>query len=506
MASKTLADGRKVLVGSKADPDSVNFQPQNTAPLSSGTPDFSASINSSVLAPQKGFTIPPVAPATESVALQGTIQAQTDQFTKGLEQKAKAAEKSKTSSLDDLLSTLQSQEGQSSLTAQAEKEAGVDTLSVELSDINNQILQEQVALQRRVEKIEENKSGLFGGAMESEIERATRDSLRKQADLSVIAYAKNSQFETAKAIADRSVSVQLESQKKELDILSLIYSENKDLFTTSEKRLFETQQGDRERALNKQEKDLQTISDLSLNAMQNGAPASVARQMREAATVGEAMDIGGRYIDLLDRQLKQQQLSSSRTNQLLALASAGDPDAIKTLGFDPSSVVVETDPTTRRQQTDKIEATDRLIGLATQYKTIVDKYGYTNEIFGNSTVIGQINSLRSQMTAAYKSAETLGTLDRGVLDLMDQMLGAKPTSSIIGLGEEGNIFANTTGRRANKISASLDTFITEASKSKAQSQLRLGIDPTQDYLLNEEDNAEIDSYLNTSTFNAANYY
>lgn len=289
MASKTLADGRKVLIGSKADPDSVNFQPKNTAPLSSGTPDFSASINSSVLAPQKGFTIPPVAPATESAALQGTIQAQTDQFTKGLEQKAKAAETAKTSSLDDLLSTLKSQEGQSSLTAQAEKEAGVDTLDVELKDINNQLLQEQVALQRRTETIEKNSGGMLRSQVSAEIERATRDSLRKQADLSVIQMGIQGKYDSAVAFVSRAVNAAMESQRKELDILSLIYNENKDLFNTTEQRLFNTQQADRERLFAEERQNKTDIYNLALEASKAGASSGTMQAILAAKTPEEAL-------------------------------------------------------------------------------------------------------------------------------------------------------------------------------------------------------------------------
>lgn len=462
-------------------------------------------ITSDSLSGQPSFNIQTQPPSTAVQGLLGQFEASGDQFTKQLQQQAEISRDREATAFESLFKELAGQATPAQLTADAYK-TDVDPLTKEVTGLNNQLLAEQHSLRRQQEAIEKNPEGMLRSQVANELERVERESLKKQADIAVILNAKQGMLEDARAIADRAVDAEISFQQKKIDLLQLNYNRNKFLFDKDEQRAFETQQADRQRELDRQDAELKNISDLSLNALENGAPSSVVMAMRNAKSVNDAINAGGQYVNLLDRQAKYASIANSNTNRLLALAQAGDPKAIEELGFNPAKIPVEIDPTTKRQQTDKIEATDRLIGLASQYKSLIDKYGYTNEIFGNSTVVGQINSIRAQMTAAYKSAETLGTLDRGVLDLMDQLLGAKPTSSIIGFGDEGNIFANTTGRRSDKISASLETFINEAVKSKAQSQLRLGIDPTQDYLLNADDEAEVDQFLNASTFNAANYY
>jgi hypothetical protein len=84
---------------------------------------------------------------------------------------------------------------------------------------------------------------------------------------------------------------------------------------------------------------------------------------------------------------------------------------------------------------------------------------------------------------------------------------------VFGIGPEGNAFTNLTGRKSDKLSAQLGTFVDTLSGKRAQNMLRLGINPTA---LPPEDEDEINVAFgiggtNTSTpqeggFNPATYY
>lgn len=237
-----------------------------------------------------------------------TAQANQDQYTQDLANKSKTAETQKSTSLEDLVSGLTNQKGETQLQDETYKNT-VDPLETELKDINQQIFSEQQGVRRKLEELDKNPQGLFGGALADEKNRIQNDSLKKQADLSVIQMGIQGRYDSAKAIADRAIQVQLEKQKNAVEALRLNYEDKKDLFTKAEQREFETKQSARERELDKQEKEMQTISDMSLTALQNGAPSSVASAILKSKDYASAVIAGAKYMtDPLDRAIKSKQL------------------------------------------------------------------------------------------------------------------------------------------------------------------------------------------------------
>lgn len=422
-----------------------------------------------------------------AAGLQGAIQSSTDQFTQSLQAQADTSREVASSSLEAFINNTLSSPGETELTA-IESAKTIDPIRQELNDINSQILNEQRGLEKQIRELDKNKRGLFGGALEDEKRRVTAQSLERQADLSIIQMAVQGRFDSAKEIADRAVAVKLEQSKRINDVLGFLYQENKDLFDKDEQRAFESAQSDRERKLANEEADARALSAAKLEAIKmaqlNGAPASVLASIQSSQTPEEVFSKGGQYasVDLLERSYKRQQIASSRTNQLLALAAAGDQKAISQLGFDPSEVPEKLDSTTKRNTEASFNATNDLLRMATEYKSIIDTHGFTNEIFGSSEILGEIQSLRGQMTAAYKDAKKLGTLDAGLLELMDSILGDTPTSSIFGIGPEANILGNLTGRQSKKISSSMQQLIDETAIENARNAHLLGKEPWSDPL------------------------
>lgn len=198
--------------------------------------------------------VTPVVPSTGSVGLSaqvGAMAAQNqDQYNADLAAKTGVAQQNKDTSFQDLLKNQLGIQGQTELTAGQYASTGVDAASKELKTINNQILADQVATRHQIETLKAtNPMGLSTEAINSQIQDIQDKSTSRQADLAVTQLAKQGQYDSAKAIADRAVAVKMERQKTINDALKLTYDENKDLFTTAEKRQFETAQKDRERKL-----------------------------------------------------------------------------------------------------------------------------------------------------------------------------------------------------------------------------------------------------------------
>lgn len=407
-----------------------------------------------------------------------------DQLSTDLEKQAAQSEQAKEESLTDFTSAIFGTPGEAELTDAAfSVEGGVDDIQKEVNRLTADLMGEQRLLKTEIDRVNRNEEGLSSRAMQAERGRIQRESYSKQADIAVVQMAAQGRYDSARSIANRAVDVQLERDKRRTEGLRLIYEDNKDQFTLDEQRSFNLALSDRDRRLDQQASDKKTLQDVKLSALQmaqtNGAPVSVLEAIQNAQNPEEVLKVGGQWgaVDMLERSYKRQQIATSRTNQLLSLAAAGDRKAIEELGFDPTEKPEELDSTTKRKYSEVYDSTGDLLRLATEYKNIIDTKGFTNEIFGDSKVLGDIESLRAQMTAVYKDAKTLGTLDAGLLELMDQILGSKPTSSLFGIGEEGNIFANATGRRSSRISSSMQQLIDQTQLENARVAHSLGKNP-----------------------------
>jgi len=118
---------------------------------------------------------------------------------------------------------------------------------------------------------------------------------------------------------------------------------------------------------------------------------------------------------------------------------------------------------------DRIDGNETLVRLATEYRSLIDEHGFTNRLFGDKAILGQVESLRGQMTAAYKDAKKLGTLDEGLLTLMESIIGIEPSSGAL------LPFRNFFGGQANKIVSGMDSLISSSNIELQRDRDKLGI-------------------------------
>ena len=253
-------------------------------------------IRSENLQENKGFTTTPMKPAVEAAGLGGATESRSLSFAEDLKAKAEAAKTAKDESLGSYLTAQLNKKGKTSLEDEAYRTGGVDDAEGELKDINQRILEEQHSRRRKLEALEKNPNGMLRGALDAMKVNVERDSISKEADLSIIQLAKQGKFDSAKAIADRSVAAQLEDDQNKIEALRINYEDNKDLFTTAEQRQFEEQQAEREREFDTKKTELTTVKDFALKALELGAPLSTVESMLGAKSINEAISLGGSFL------------------------------------------------------------------------------------------------------------------------------------------------------------------------------------------------------------------
>ena len=300
--------------------DALNAKTGKKTQLPSITPTSSPVITSDTLKPQDKFSFPDTTPSTAVVGDLARIQSQTDDYTSNLKTASDTAKATETTSFQDYLNTKLNAPTREQLeSTNYAKKGGVDDVQVELDNINSQIRAEQRALDVQLREIDKQAGGLQSGA-QSEKSNLQRDSLQKQADLSVIQMAIQGRYDSARNIADRSINARISQDQKELDIRRDIYNRNSSLFTLAESRAFESAQADRQRALDKEALDLKTLSDTKLEAMKmaqmNGAPSSVLQAIQSATSPEQVISAGGQYAvtDMLDREAKRASIEASKSS------------------------------------------------------------------------------------------------------------------------------------------------------------------------------------------------
>lgn len=297
--------------------------------------------------------IVPATPATPTAApaLDGQISATTDAYNQNLINKQNQAETAKNAALADYTKAQAAQQGITTLQGQAEKNAGLDQVQSDLTDINNQILAERNALNHQLAAVDQNSQGGTRTQIEGQKAFLNQQSLSRQADLAIIQYAAQNKFDNVKAIADRQAALQFEQQQNNLDALKTTYEDYKDVFTTAEQRAFTSAQADRQAELDQKKADYTQMQNTKIQLLQqaqlNNAPVSVLSAIQSAPDAQSAISAAGQYgVDTLDRQAKLANIAQSYASanasslsarkSLIDLANAGDPTAITQLGFDPT--------------------------------------------------------------------------------------------------------------------------------------------------------------------------
>lgn len=351
---------------------------------------------------------PPAPPTSQAGAFIQSTQDSVDQRAK--DYAASIIDQNKTSELKatdktfrEKIAELLGGPGQTERTDKAYSRS-VDPAKKELDDIQNQIRAKTLAARRQAEEIQKNKQGLFGGAVEQEVNRVNRENARELADLSIIEQAKLTNYSTAKEIADRKVAIETEQQKNELDAYKFFYAENKADLTKAEDRQFTLMINERERLLNEETATKKTINDIVLNALQNGAPNSLAQQALKSSSVESIIPLLGGYVGRLDKIYKQKQIDYL-DSQILEKNN----DLLSGNLTDTEIKAIDTSP-----QGKKMTTLSDLKTSAMAYQALVNQYGLQQTGAGRTL----LENAYAELQIKWKEAANLGALTGPDLQLI----------------------------------------------------------------------------------------
>ncbi len=257
--------------------------------------------------------VPPVVPLTAAPALAGTIDTQAKQYGQSVVDQAQIdAEKAKNADLNtQIQSTFDTLGTKGAATEAAYQAEGVDTAQQNLTDINNQILAEQNSLNHAKESIY-GATGVSREQANQNFSEVQRESLGKQADLSVIQYAAQNKYSDAKSIADRKIEMQFEPLQNKLDALKFFYQDNKDSLSKDEDKQFQATITERSRLLTDWKEAAKSLQDTKLTAIkeaqESGAPVSILQAIQSAATPEDVRIAQGQYQGL-DSSYKRAQIA-----------------------------------------------------------------------------------------------------------------------------------------------------------------------------------------------------
>lgn len=129
-----------------------------------------------------------------------------------------------------------------------------------------------------------------------------------------------------------------------------------------------------------------------------------------------------------------------------------------------------------------VVANEALYKDISEYKTLLDEVGFEGSTWG-ATNLGKFDALRGRITTTLKKAEALGTLDAGVLQLVNQLIGQAP--------EKSGLTQNIGGFASKRVSSSLDTQLRLIQDRINTDKERLGGNQLQFQPLEEDTTNEI---------------
>lgn len=276
-------------------------------------------INSSVLGSNETpLTIPQVnqsSVAPSLSAISSSVVPQTKAITALEQETAKKAEEEKSffnRQKERVQNIMQSILGVQGSRSALESEAKIGEKTQKVTDLTNQIEALDRAEQNELRAIQQVGT-LSDAQRNAQIRAIQRQYAFQKADLALLQSAANRDLLTAQSIVDRKIQLQLEPLKTQLEFQKMFYDENRDLFTKAEERAFQAKLSADERSYNEQKSFQENKAKILLGAVSQGAPSEVISAINKATDLNEVITAAGVYGgDILERQVKQAQLSKTR--------------------------------------------------------------------------------------------------------------------------------------------------------------------------------------------------
>lgn len=309
-------------------------------------------------------------------------------------------------------------------------------------------------------------SMLFG--QQGAIDRAKSSELNVKASnialLQAEAQAVQGRLDLAQRQVDRAVDLKYKSKEQEIEVKKFQLGVISDLLTKEEKK----QAGSLNMALNREEKRIaeakeneKAISKMIIDATPN-APANVIANAKAIADKGgstlEVAQALGKYGgDYLKTELLKQQIETEKAQRSNIYANiAKTKKETAAIGADGTKLTADE----KKAQT----ASTALVGLLDTYKKEIEGISFMQA--NSPAKRTAINSLKGRITAEYKQAKQLGTLDAGVQKLIDSIIPNPGDFSISSLDNKAQVKAIDDFKKSFEVADPiLDSYFNAATGS-----------------------------------------
>ena len=391
-----------------------------------------------------------------------------------------------------------------------------------------QILADAKATRDRIESVKSSFHGSPAG-LADEIGRIQNESSNHQADLAILKFVSDNDYQGASEIASRQLAQKTEQSRIRLDALKFIYQENRDAFNKADDRAFQAKLKAEDRQYKKTEAVETTISTMKLNAAQYAGKdadriinALSAIDTSQPDALAQAAKIGGKYLnDPIDRAMKSAQLAKlQRETSLLGEPTTKEKqeEADKLKQVEGQRLILQ----------DKIDLVDTLIdnpGMATRVGPNITSRAPTSFLGGlgkASTIVG-IPGLTNDAVI-----ESTGA-GQAFAGRVHQLTSKEFVNALIDAKAQGATFGNLTDREGDALRASataindweikdkngLGTGVWNIDEATFKQELRniqkiaqRSIYQAQGGALNEEENAALNEVYDLSNMpvDPATYY
>lgn len=264
-----------------------------------------------------------------------------------------------------------------------------------LNKINNKILQTDRAYEKRKRAMEKNPEGKLEQGLNIDLSNLDKQRNEDMADLAIVKAVAIGDLDTANQIVEAKVAAEFEPIQNEIDTLKTIYTLNLNNLSDSEKIALEEQISNREAERDYQYEIRLAQEKAKLDATTGGGDGTVSP---EAQGWVDLINQGKATIANVPQKLKTE-VANALTASSTSMVPQGQEAAYANVA--PQSVL--------------------LVNLVKQYKDFLASHSAINLSAANKATK---NNLISQITAEYKNAKKLGTLDAGVQKLIEGLLGS----------------------------------------------------------------------------------
>lgn len=306
-----------------------------------------------------------------------------------------------------------------------EQQAGIPTMSLELSNLNTTIRQKALDFKREQEAIQNET--LTAAQKNARLADVSRKQAAQMADYEVARAALTGSLNAIQSIIDRKVQREFADEGRRIENLKFIYDQRKGDLTKAQDRQYQQMITREERAFNLAKSKFEQVENAKAAAIQSiagsNAPNSVYEKIMKAKDIGEATKIAAPYSDAyLKRQLLSSQISEQK-----AKTEKAKKDLTEKPGINQETLTkaIESKIGT------KALATKNLIAQLQIVKDLYSQYGARPR---NPDQLAAVNAARENASLAIAEAFGQGAIQdgdrRSYEKLVGTTFGIAPTAAI----------------------------------------------------------------------------